>query len=96
MYYDFIRLKYFHMTSIVIKLNDHLLYKFYRLSETSMGRKDLPTTKRPIPIIKSVVDYVLVPYEQLLRIDSFEIRLVTDIVNELNMQGNRKEPDHSS
>ena len=44
---------------------------------------------------KSVVDYVLVPYEQLLRIDSFEIRLVTDIVNELNMQGNRKVPDHS-
>ena len=44
---------------------------------------------------KSVVDYVLVPYEQLLRINSFEMRLVTDIVNELNMQGNRKVPDHS-
>ena len=44
---------------------------------------------------KSVVDYVIVPYEQLLKIDSFKIRLMTDLVNELSMQGNRKIPDHS-
>lgn len=44
---------------------------------------------------KSVVDNVMVPYEQLLNIESFEICTMTDLVNELSMQGNAKIPDHS-
>lgn len=44
---------------------------------------------------KSVVDYVLTPYEQLLNVQSFEVCLMSELVNVLQMQGNSKVPDHS-
>ena len=37
---------------------------------------------------RSVVDYVFVPYEQLLGVDSFEVCLMTKLTEKLNMQGN--------
>ena len=44
---------------------------------------------------KSVVDYVLVPYEQLLNIEDFEICLLSEMIEKLEMQGNNRIPDHS-
>lgn len=44
---------------------------------------------------KSVVDYVFVPYEQLVNVQFFEVCLMSELVNELQMQGNSKIPDHS-
>ena len=43
----------------------------------------------------SVVDYVLTPYEQLIRIKEFSITYMSDLINALQMQGNSKIPDHS-
>ena len=44
---------------------------------------------------KSVVDYVFVPYEQLLQVEQFHVSLMSNVVNELGLQGNNKVPDHS-
>ena len=44
---------------------------------------------------KSVVDYVFVPYEQLLSIENFEVCLMSEMVQKLDMQGNNRIPDHS-
>ena len=43
----------------------------------------------------SVVDYVLTPYEQLIRVKEFSITYMSDLTNALQMQGNSKIPDHS-
>ena len=43
----------------------------------------------------SVVDYVLTPYEQLIRVKEFSITYMSDLINALQMQGNSKIPDHS-
>ena len=42
-----------------------------------------------------MVDYVFVPYEQLLGVENFEVCLMTELAEKLNMQGNSKIPDHS-
>ena len=46
---------------------------------------------------KSVVDYVFIPHEQLLNIEQFQVRLMSDVINELNLHvhGNNKVPDNS-
>ena len=44
---------------------------------------------------RSVVDYVLAPHEQLLGVDYFEVCLMSDLVDKLEMQGYSKLPDHS-
>ena len=44
---------------------------------------------------RSVVDYVFVPYEQLLGVENFEVCLMSDLVEKLEMRGNSKIPDHS-
>ena len=43
----------------------------------------------------SVVDYVLTPYEQLIRVKEFSITYMSDLINALQMQGNSKIHDHS-
>jgi hypothetical protein len=44
---------------------------------------------------KSVVDYVLVPHEQLMYVSKFDVHLVSDIAEALSLQGCEKKPDHS-
>ena len=39
--------------------------------------------------------YVCVPYEQFLQVEQFHVKLMSDVVNELGLQGNNKVPDHS-
>ena len=44
---------------------------------------------------KSVVDYVLVPHEQLCNVLDFKVKTVTDLVSELDLTGYESMPDHS-
>ena len=42
-----------------------------------------------------MVDYVFVPHKQLLNIEDFEIFLMSEMIEKLEMQGNNRIPDHS-
>ena len=44
---------------------------------------------------KSVVDYVLLPYECLGKCKDFKIHTMTDLINTYNLMGSTKFPDHS-
>ena len=44
---------------------------------------------------KSVVDFVFVPYEQLIHVLDFRVTLMTDLINDIQLQGNAHVPDHS-
>ncbi len=44
---------------------------------------------------RSVVDYILVPHEQLSLYDEFYVHKMTELVNDFNLQNNDKVPDHS-
>jgi hypothetical protein len=44
---------------------------------------------------KSVVDYVLVPHEQMQFVSSFNVHLMTDTAEALLLQGSEQIPDHS-
>ena len=41
------------------------------------------------------MDYVFVPYKQLLNIEDFEICLMPEMIEKLEMQGTNRIPDHS-
>ena len=42
----------------------------------------------------SAVDYILTPYEQLIRINDFSITYMSDLINTFQMQGSSKIPDN--
>ena len=44
---------------------------------------------------KSVVDYLLVPHEQLQGITEFKVQTITDLINTYGLHGYTKVPDHS-
>lgn len=44
---------------------------------------------------KSVVDYIIMPYEQLHSISSMKVHTVTGLINVCELQGYFKVPDHS-
>ena len=43
----------------------------------------------------SVVDYVIVPHEQLLVSAHFSVQTMLNVINDLNLQGCTKSSDHS-
>ena len=43
----------------------------------------------------SVVDYMIVPHEQLERYQSFKVHTMSSVINRVNMQGHIRSPEHS-
>lgn len=47
------------------------------------------------PLGKSVVDYVLIPQENLSKCRDFDVLTMSELINDFNLQGQTKIPDHS-
>ena len=44
---------------------------------------------------RAVVDYIVIPYEDLTIVKDFQVHLMTDMTNTIQQQGNTRVPDHS-